>query len=115
MHELSLMTNVVESIRPVAEANGARRVTSVVLEVGEMTEVVREAMEFGFSVLSEGDPLFEGATLTLNYIAPRSRCLACGLEYSHDRFHMACPECESIATTLLEGKDLHIASIEIED
>ena len=47
-------------------------------------------------------------------VKPKSRCLECGAEYEHDRFHMLCPECGSFATELIAGRELQIDSIEVD-
>ena len=114
MHELSLMQGVFDSIVPVAKQNGASRITAIKLRIGEMTMVVPEAMEFAFEALSDDDPLLEGAQLELEFVKPRSRCFDCGAEFEHDRFHMHCPECASASTMLTAGRELEVASIEIE-
>jgi hydrogenase nickel incorporation protein HypA/HybF len=114
MHELSLMQGILDSIEPVAQENGASRVTEIALTIGEMTEVVEEAMQFAFEALTQDEDLYEGAQLTMNFVAPKSKCLDCGTEFEHDRYHLRCPECNSGATMILEGKELHIASIEVD-
>ena len=114
MHELSLMQGILDSITPVARENGATRVTEVKLTIGEMTQVVDEAMRFAWDALTEGEPMYEGGTLVLNYVKPKSRCLDCGTEFSHDRYHLMCPECSSRCTMVIEGKEMHIDSIEVD-
>ena len=114
MHELSLMQGILDSIIPVARRNDATKITSVALRIGEMTMGVPEAMEFAFEALCEDDGQLEGATLEMRFIAPRSRCLDCGCEFEHDRFHNRCPDCDSPATLLLSGRELEVASMEIE-
>lgn len=114
MHELSLMQGILDSIEPVARENGAGCITGITLTVGEMTEVVKEAMLFAFEALTQDEPFYENAQLTMNFVAPRSKCLDCGIEFNHDRYHLRCPECNSGATMIIEGKELHIASIEVD-
>lgn len=114
MHEFSLMQGILDSVTPVAQANGAERVTGITLEIGVMTQVVDECMQFAFEALTEDDPLFAGAELSMDFVKPKSRCLDCGTKFAHDRFHLRCPECESPATMLLQGKEMRIASIEVE-
>ena len=114
MHEFSLMQGILDSVTPVALQNGATRVTSITLDIGIMTQVVDECMDFAFEALTDDDPLYKGAKLVMNFLEPKSRCLDCGAEYEHDRFHLKCPECGSSVTTLLQGKEMHIASIEVE-
>ena len=114
MHELSLVQGIFDSVIPVARQNGATKITGIKLTIGEMTMVVPEAMEFAFEALSEDDPLLDGCVLEMDFVAPKSRCLDCGNEFEHDRFHSHCPACDSAATVLIAGRELDIASMEIE-
>lgn len=114
MHELGIMTGVMESVEKAARGAGADRVLKVSLDVGVMTEAIEDALQFAFEALSENNPYFEGATLEVTMIEPKSICTQCGNEFNHDRFHMLCPECGSPFLQLLEGKELQISSIEVD-
>lgn len=114
MHELSLVQGIFDSVVPIARQNGATKITGIKLTIGEMTMVVPEAMEFAFEALSEDDPLLDGCVLEMDFVAPKSRCLDCGNEFEHDRFHNHCPACDSSATMLIAGRELEVASMEIE-
>jgi len=114
MHEFSLMSGVLDAVEASAKENGASKVVEIKLVIGEMTEVLEDAMSFAFEVLSEGT-MVEGALLTTTRVVPQSRCLACSTEFEHDRYHFACPACDSLATELLAGRELYIESIEIEE
>jgi len=72
-----------------------------------------DAMEFAFEALAP-DTLCKAATLKMTMLKPRSRCLQCGSEYEHDRFHWICPDCGSLATELLAGRELYIDAIEVD-
>ena len=113
MHELGIMTGVLEAVNTSAQEAGATKVLKVTLSVGEMTEAIEDALVFAFEALSE-NTLCEEAELVINMIKPKSRCLECGVEFTHDRFHMFCPECDSFAIKLLEGRELQIDSIEVD-
>lgn len=113
MHELGIMSGVLESAESAAKDVGADRVLKVSLSVGVMTEAIEDALRFAFEALSEGT-MFEGAELEITMIEPKSICLECGAEYTHDRLHMLCPECGSAFTELLQGKELRIDSIEVD-
>ena len=114
MHELGIMTGVMDAVTKSAHDAGADKVLKVTLSVGEMTECIQDALEFAFEALTEDDPFVRDAELTINMIKPKSRCLECGAEFEHDRFHMFCPECDSFATELLAGRKLQIDSIEVD-
>ncbi len=113
MHELGIMTGVMESVEQAARGAGAERVLRIDLSVGVMTEAVEDALRFAFEALSE-NTLCEGAVFEIHMIEPLSVCLECGKEYTHDRFHMMCPECGSVFTELIAGKELQIDSIEVD-
>ncbi|GKG91574.1 MULTISPECIES: hydrogenase maturation nickel metallochaperone HypA [Gordonibacter] len=116
MHELGIMTGVLDAVQTSARQAGADRVLKVSLSVGEMTEAIEDALRFAFEALSEQQEyaLCAGAELDIAMVRPRSRCLECGAEYDHDRFHMLCPECGSFATELVAGRELQIDSIEVD-
>ncbi len=114
MHELGIMTGVLDAATTAARDAGATKLLKVKLSVGEMTEAIEDALVFAFEALTEDDPYLKGAELEVNMISPRSRCLECGAEFEHDRFHMFCPECDSFATELLAGRELQIDSIEVD-
>ncbi len=113
MHEMGIMTGVLDSVNSAAQAANATKVTKISLSIGEMTEVIQDALEFAFEVMSEGT-LSEGATLEVTTIKPRSLCLDCGEEFDHDRFHRVCPKCGSYSTNLVRGRELDIDSIEVD-
>lgn len=113
MHELGLMQSVLESVEASMTEAGATAVYEIHLRVGEMTETVADALEFAFDALSAGT-ICEGAKLNVTYVKPRSRCLSCGAEYEHDRYHISCPHCGSLSTDLLCGRELYIDSIEVD-
>ncbi|MDO5335004.1 MAG: hydrogenase maturation nickel metallochaperone HypA [Coriobacteriia bacterium] len=113
MHEMGLVAGILDSVVPTARQAGAERITKVSLSVGEMTEVIEEAMVFAFEALTEGT-IAEGAELDLTIIPPKSICLECGNEYDHDRLHVTCPACGSAFTQLVQGKEMQIDSIEVD-
>lgn len=113
MHELGIMTGVMESVEQAARDAGAEKVLKISLSVGVMTEAVEDALRFAFEALSEGT-MSEGAEFEISMIEPVSICLECGNEFTHDRFHMLCPECGGAFTELITGKELRIDSIEVD-
>ena len=108
------MTGVLEAATRAAHDAGATKLLDVKLSIGEMTEAIEDALMFAWEALTEGDPFTEGATLEVNMVSPKSRCLECGAEFEHDRFHMFCPECDSFATELIAGREMQIDSIEVD-
>ena len=115
MHEYSNVEGVLDSVIPAAEKAGADRIVCVRLRVGDMTEVVQESLDFMWGICCEQrGPMVEGCRLEVEYVYPRSACLKCGHEFEHDRFHLKCPECGSASTMLLSGRELEIASMDVD-
>lgn len=114
MHELGLMTSVIDAVSDAARKSKATRILSVTLSVGEMTEVIEDCLEFAYEALTEDNPLFKDSKLTINMVKPKSRCLECGNEFEHDRFNLSCPQCQSFSCQLIAGRDMTIDSIEVD-
>ena len=113
MHEMGIIAGVLDVVNPSAAEAGANRVLAVNLRVGVMTEAIEDALVFAFEALSEGT-LSEGAELAIEWVEPESVCLECANVFGHDRFHRTCPECGSYETALIAGRELEIASIEVD-
>ena len=113
MHEMGIIAGVLDAVNGSATDAGATRVLSVNLRIGVMTEAIEDALEFAFEALSEGT-LCEGAELAIEWVEPESFCLECANDFKHDRFHRTCPNCGSYETTLIAGRELEIASIEVD-
>ena len=95
MHELGLVSGILDVCTKTAREAGASRVVSVSLRIGDMAEVNEESMDFAWDILREDDPLTAEATMQVEYVRPRSVCVQCGTEFEHDRFHLRCPSCGS--------------------
>ena len=82
MHELGLMTGVMDAAVEAAREAGATRLLGVKVSIGEATEAVEDALVFAFEALAESDPFTQGAKLGLTMIRPRSVCLECATSSS---------------------------------
>ena len=114
MHELGIITGVVDSTKKVATEKGATHVSKINLKIGEMVEAIEDALRYSFEILSEDDPMLEDCELNIEFAKPKSVCLECGSEFSHDIFHRKCPKCGSSLTDLISGRELEIISIELD-
>ena len=103
MHELGVVSGIIDVVLRTAREAEASRVVAVSLRVGDLCEIVPEE-----------DELTRDAELRVERVAPRSACVQCGAEFDHDRFHCRCPVCGSGQTLTVRGRELDIVSIEIE-
>lgn len=113
MHELGIITNVVESAKSVAMQNYAMSIDVINLKIGVMREVIDDALNFSFDILKEDEPLLKKCKLNVDYVSPKYFCPQCDNIFEEDRFHRTCPKCNNPLTELIEGDELEIDSIEI--
>lgn len=114
MHELGIVSGILDVACKTAREAGASRVVSVTVRIGDMCETVPEAMDFAWEALREEDPLTLESEMIVERVHPCSACVQCGEEFDHDLFHCRCPKCGSGQTMLLRGRELDIVSLEIE-
>jgi hydrogenase nickel incorporation protein HypA/HybF len=108
MHELAITESVVAAI---SERLGDAQVTHVVLEVGSLSGVVPEAVQFCFEICTQGTAL-DGATLEIVRLPGRARCSACAAEADIADLLAVCP-CGSISLEVLGGQELRIREVEV--
>ena len=113
MHELSLMEGVLEILLESQKAHGFQRVTRVVLEVGELSGALPEALEFCFSAEMEGSPA-EGAELELNLVEGSAWCGDCLQDFPLQSRIDLCPKCGAPPSRITGGNDLQVRAIEVE-
>lgn len=110
MHEMSITQSMVEICQ--AHASG-RRVTDVVLEIGELSGVVPDSIEFCFEACTKGT-LLEGARLALEVIPGAGRCNSCSAEVPVKTLFDQCPRCGGFGLEILRGEELRVKELELE-
>lgn len=113
MHEMALMSGVLDIIRQHTEEIPDKKVTVVTLVVGEMTNAVPEALEAAFEVLSKGTNV-EGARLDIRSIPLTASCSQCGWEGKTEKFNFICPECSGLGLEIKSGRELYVESLEVD-
>jgi hydrogenase nickel incorporation protein HypA/HybF len=113
MHEVSIMTEAVRLAVETARARGASRVCQMRLRVGAMSGAVPEALQFAFEAVTDGT-LAEGATLAIEAVPASWWCVPCAATFDVDRTLPECPRCGAWSHELRGGRELEIASIEVE-
>jgi hydrogenase nickel incorporation protein HypA/HybF len=111
LHELA----IAESVVHIAGRHAAgRRVTKVYLKVGHLRQVVPSALAFGFELLAEGTPV-EGAELALEEVPVMGECRVCGAVSHPGGFPLRCETCGGLDLQILEGEELYVESLELEE
>jgi hydrogenase nickel incorporation protein HypA/HybF len=115
MHELSLISSVVESVTESLAPYTGAKVLEVRLRVGALASVVQESLEFCYGIATEGTPL-EGSRLVVNVLPVVMHCARCDQDVELDGIQsFRCPKCGEPSYDLRQGRELDIDSIEIDD
>jgi len=121
MHEVAIMSSIIEAVLAELDGHEVERVEEVTLVVGELTFLGEEQLRFAFDVLSRGT-ILEGASLRMEKEELSVKCPACGYEGKADyvedsAFHysipvLACPRCGG-RVEVLKGKSCGVSSLRV--
>ena len=108
MHELSLAAGI---CRTIVEQIGVRRLTVIRLDIGALSGVSAESLEFCLGEVARIEGLGE-PRVEVNHIRPRMRC-ACGSEYEVEEVTDACPDCRGYEREVIAGMELTVTSVDV--
>ena len=121
MHELSMTTQIVDSVLEEAKKQGAKKVTEVHLVIGKLTFLGIEQVCFAYKILVK-DTIMKDSKLFIEKKDGFIECPSCGykgpIQCEDDPpYHvpiptLRCPKCGK-AAKILEGKDCTIRSIKM--
>jgi hydrogenase nickel incorporation protein HypA/HybF len=112
MHEMALTESIVEIALETAQAEGAKRVTRIFVDVGALGHVEPEALQFCFAAVAAGT-LAEGAALEIERIPGAGFCADCGKIVPLDDRWGPCPECGGSTLRITAGEELKVRELEI--
>lgn len=112
MHELSLMETVRQIALEQARTHDATRIEAITLRIGSLAGVEPEALAFAFKVVMAGT-IAAGARLTIEAVEAACLCAGCDREFPAPDGVCECPRCGEISRTLLRGRELELASLEV--
>ena len=113
MHELSIMQSALNLALEQARKARASRVHVIRLRIGALSGVGPEALTFAFEALVPGT-LAEGAQLAVEHVPARFWCAACTREFQADDLFAECPDCHAPSGELRAGREMELASLEID-
>jgi hydrogenase nickel incorporation protein HypA/HybF len=110
---MSIAMSVAQIVVERAREEGAGRALSVTVEVGELSGVMPEALEFCYTAAVMGG-LAEGSRLVIKRIPAVAVCGDCGEIFAPDQRIFVCPKCEGFTASLKSGEELVVSQIEVE-
>jgi hydrogenase nickel incorporation protein HypA/HybF len=115
MHELSIISSVVDSVIETLAAYPGARVKEVRLRVGALSAVIEDSLQFCYEIATEDTPL-AGSKLVVNILPVVMHCEPCGADVEVTSLQsFRCPRCGESVADLKQGRELEIDSIEIDE
>lgn len=115
MHELSIVSSVVDAVTDSLAAYPGARVLEVRLRVGVLASVVVDSLEFCWGIATEATPL-QGSRLVVTPVPVVLHCAACHADSELDGVQsFRCPRCGEPGSDLRHGRELDIESFEIDE
>ena len=112
MHEVGLMENTLAIALDYAARDQASRIHKICLRVGALSGVEPEALRFAFDVVTQ-NTIAEAAHLEITPCPTRCYCMSCRTEFTPAAGGYECPQCGTWSTSILQGKELELASLEV--
>jgi hydrogenase nickel incorporation protein HypA/HybF len=111
MHEMSITQEIIAICQRHA---GNRQVRYLEVEIGELSGVVPESIEFCFEACSIGT-LLEGATLNIIRIPAIGYCQKCNSRTPMSSTYGTCANCGSYQVVIESGEEMRVREIEVDD
>lgn len=113
MHELSIAEAVIDLIEASAVTEKFRRVKTIFLEIGKISHIEVQALEFCFDSVSHGT-LAEGAQLKIIEVAGLGHCMDCDIDVAIEQLYDPCPVCGGFRVTPQSGTEMRVKELEVE-
>jgi hydrogenase nickel incorporation protein HypA/HybF len=110
MHELSFAQSIIEIAGETAADHGMSHITAVELEIGSISGIEIDALEFGWEIVTK-NTIAEGSRLQITSVRAIGKCNQCGKEFEITGYLSDCPECNSIWYDILQGKEMKLVAI----
>lgn len=112
MHELSIVSYVLNQVEDIARAEGLTRVNSVTLQYGEVSGIVPEYISDCWNWYVKKSAIAKNAVLLHELIPAVTWCASCDKTYPTLPHGKICPHCGSGETWLKQGNEINLKQIE---
>lgn len=117
LHELSLMAEIIKIVGEDARLNGIDRVNKIEVVVGDLSNVLPDALELAFFYFQKeaSGLLSKDAELKIIREAAKAKCQTCLFEFAPDYRIALCPKCGLPNCDLISGETFRVESYEGSD
>lgn len=106
MHELSIISSLINLVTKDAEDKNISKVTSYCLVVGEQSSVDTRCLAFALEHLTPGT-ILDGASYKLVKEKSEGRCKICASNFEPEPPFFSCPKCNG-SSEFIRGRNIYI-------
>lgn len=113
MHEFSLAADIVEIVTNAAQNAEKEKVSSITLQIGDLSGVEKDALYTALESLMQ-TPMLNAAEIITKTVAGKAKCSECQTEFELSDLFAPCPKCEGFFKDIIGGKEFNVLSIDAE-
>jgi len=110
MHEMSIVSSLMDQIEDVAEKNNLMNVQEVELEVGELKQVIPEIMQDAYKIVTE-ETRAKGSVLVITLIKAKVKCQECEDVFNPQIDNFVCARCQRANVQVLQGNEIILKTV----
>ena len=114
MHEVSICQSIVETLEAELEEDQFQNVREVHVKIGVLSCVDPKILSHVFTYIIEGSP-FQKSSLHTEFVEVLAACEHCMQNFKVKEYRFVCPECDKPSSTIIEGNELTIYKIILEE
>lgn len=109
MHELALGQAIVDTVARRAEGHRVRQVS---VRIGHLRQVVPDALQFAWEMLTDGSDL-AGCRLNIDHVPAVVACRGCASTTTLVFPILLCASCDSADVELISGEEFLISTMDV--
>ncbi len=110
MHELGLVINIIKQIEKYMKENGLKKIDTLVLQVGQLSEVYPKYLMDVYPFAIE-NTMLKDTKLLIEETAGIGKCNSCDFIYNLVENNNECPICGGKSFTIISGREFLIKEI----
>jgi hydrogenase nickel incorporation protein HypA/HybF len=114
MHEVSICQSILSTLEAELEEQQFQNVREVHVKIGVLSCVDPKILSHVFTYIIEGSP-FQKSSLHTDFVEVVAACEHCKKNFKVEDYKFVCPECDTPSSTIIEGNELTIYKIILEE
>ncbi len=114
MHEVSICQSIINSLETELEKEKLEYVREVYLKVGILSCIEPGILKHVFTFMIVDTPL-QHASLQINMVEVLAECGQCNKKFKVEKYMFVCPDCGKPLSNIIEGNELQIHKIILEE